>query len=231
MKIAIVITGIVEEYFLDRMIAQYDNCDYAKIVSTWHNTNKNIITRLIQNGFIVVLSDFPENYFKCSANYQHYSTAMGINHCENAPKNYTHILRVRADMICSDINELLKIYETMYQENKMIFVMKFFVGYEKCSYLIDYAYFGSLNQTKKYANSIQMRNDSRFPEQFAQEEYFGTSDCETINKQVIYSHAHLIEAGIDFSFLKKEYISNTNLIKTYSQITTKCNKCASCLRR
>lgn len=230
MKIAIVITGIVEEYFLERMIKQYENCAYAKIVSTWNYTNKNIITKLIENGFIVILSDFPENYFKCSVNYQHYSTLMGINYCENSNENYTHVFRMRADMICSDINKLLNVYESIYEENKIIFVMKFFVGYEKCSYLIDYAYFGSLSQVKKYTITIQIQNDSRFPEQFAQEECFGTSDCEIINNHVIYSYTHLIEAGVDFSFLKKEYESNTNLLQTYIKITKKCKKCASCLR-
>lgn len=105
MHIGIVITGIICDYYLENLINQYKNCDYTKIVSTWDYTDTDIIDKLLNNGFFVILSKFPSNIYPSSINYQNYSAVMGIRCAEKL--NVTHVIRLRADMYCNNITNLL----------------------------------------------------------------------------------------------------------------------------
>jgi hypothetical protein len=211
MRIGIIITGIVCDYFLDDLIKCYKDCNFMLIITTWNYINKNIIDKLKENNFLVVQSDFPENIHPNTVNFQNYSGKVGIEYAESL--GITHILRVRADMECNNINKLLEIYKNIYQEGKNIFLLHFHNN--PIAYLIDYGHFGNIDDTKKYICNFQNCDDSRFPEQFRQEMCYGTNDINIINNYVIYSGHHLLDANIDFSFLKDIYKHYRNLIKTY----------------
>ena len=64
------------------------------------------------NGFEVVQSDFPENMNPSSVNYQNFSCKIGIEYAESL--NITHILRIRADMKCNNI-QLYKFNSIVYK--------------------------------------------------------------------------------------------------------------------
>jgi hypothetical protein len=211
MKIAIVITGIICDYFLDELIECYDNCRYTKIISTWNYTSPTIIQKLKDNNFLIIQSDFPNNIHPNSTNYQNFSTKVGIEYAENI--GITHILRMRADMKCNNMNRLLEIYTSIYELNKMIFLLH--IHNDPRGYLIDYAHFGSIPDSKKYICHFQDSNDSRYPEKFRQETCFETDDFNIITNLVVYSGKYLLEEKIDFAYLKKEYIHQTTLLKTY----------------
>lgn len=212
MKIGIIITGIIFDHYVDDIINQYKNCPYDKIISTWNYTNDNIITKLKNNSFLVVQSDFGDIHPN-SVNYQNFSTEKGIILAESL--NITHVIRVRADMYCSNIVRLLEIYENIYKENKMIFLLRHH-GYTP-GYLVDYTHFGSILDTKKYVCHYQSSNDDRFPELFRQYMCYGTNDFNIINSHVIYSGEKLLNENIDFRFLKEAYINEKNIIKTLVQ--------------
>jgi hypothetical protein len=209
MKICIVITGIICDYFLEDLINCYKNCEYAKIITTWNYIDSTIIEKLKENNFLIIQSDFPLNIHPNSVNYQNYSGKIGIDYAESI--GFTHILKFRADMKCNDINKLLTIYKNIYKENKMIFLCHFHNVPE--GYLVDYIHFGNINDTKKYICNFQNINDNRFPEKFRQEECYGTSDLNIINISVIYSGQNLLENNIDFVFLKRAYARNINVLK------------------
>ena len=212
MKIGIIITGIICDYYVDDIINHYKNCPYDKIISTWNYIDDNIITKLKDNSFLIVQSDFG-NIHPSSANYQNFSTEKGIILAESL--NITHVLRVRADMYCSNIVRLLEIYKNIYQENKMIFLLHFH-NYAP-GYLVDPVHFGSIFDTKKYIYHYQSSNDTRFSELFRQDMCYGTNDFNIINKDVIYSGDKLLNENIDFHFLKHKYINEKNWIQKLVQ--------------
>lgn len=222
MNIGIVITGIIEDYFIDNLIKQYNDCKYIKIISTWNYIHNDIINKLKENNFHVIQSDFPENIFKTSVNYQNYSTQKGIEYAESI--NITHIIKMRADMLCNNINKLIEMYQSIYEENKMIFLLH--IHNVTPGYLIDYAHFGDIYWSKKYICHYKSNYDIRFTEQFRQECCFGTSDLDIIKKHVIYSGQKLIDENIDFSFLKKEYIDQSHLIKKYIEYNNSKGYCS-----
>jgi hypothetical protein len=213
MKIGIVITGIICDYYLDDLIQCYDNCNYTKIISTWNYTSGVIIQKLKDNNFLIVQSDFPSTIHPNSTNYQNFSTKVGIEYAESI--GLTHILRMRADIKCNNINRLLEIYSNIYEVNKMIFLLH--IHNDPCGYLIDQVHFGNIYDTKQYVCHFQESNDSRYPEKFRQEQCYGTSDFNIITKQVVYSGNHLLDEQIDFAYIKREYSHYTNLLKTYTE--------------
>jgi len=217
MKICIVITGIISDDFLEDLIKCYNNCEYTKIITTWNYIDVNIINKLKENNFLIIQSDFPSNLHPNSVNYQNYSGKIGIEYAESM--GFTYILKFRADIECNDINKLLEIYKNIYVENKMIFLCHF--HNDPNGYLIDYAHFGNINDTKKYICNFQNINDNRYPEKFRQEECYETTDLNKIINFVVFSGKYLLQNNIDFSFLKKEYRHNTNLLKLYIEFNTK----------
>jgi hypothetical protein len=208
--IGIILTGIIEYSYLDSLIDCYEGCIYTKIISTWDYTDKGIIEKLEKNNFIVIQNSFPDNLHKCSVNYQNYSMLKGIEYAENI--GLTHVLRMRSDMICSNINSLLNIYETIFVENKMIFLLYF---RHDTGYLIDYAHFGSIEYTKRYINCFINSDDNRYPEKFRQENCFGTCDFNIIKEHVIFSAELLLSVGIDFRYVKESYKYYPELLKDY----------------
>jgi hypothetical protein len=209
MQIGIIITGIIEDYYLDELIESYKGCEYYKIISTWNYIDNSIINKLKENNFIVVQSDFPTNIHKNSVNYQSYSTLVGIEKAKEL--NITHIIRVRGDMKCTNINKLLEIYQNIYENSKFISILFYKHG---GGYLIDYGYFSDVNFCEKYNNSFQSNYDDRFSEKFRQEMCFGT-DLNSIKDNIIYSGEILLRENIDFAYLKNGYRHYNRNIKDY----------------
>jgi hypothetical protein len=210
MIIGIIITGIIEHSYLDSLINCYHDCIYTKIISTWDYTDEIIIDKLQKNNFIVIQNSFPNNLHKCSVNYQNFSTLKGVEYAENI--GITHVLKMRADIICNNINSVLSIYKSIFIENKMIFLLYLL---HDGGYLVDYIHFGNIKNTKPYISCFMNKDDNRFPEKFRQEECFGTSDNNIINKDVIYSIEHLLNFGIEYSWVKPCYQYNKTILNNF----------------
>jgi hypothetical protein len=213
MRIGIIFTGIIEEYFIDEFISLYGKLDdkYCKIVSTWDYTDKKMIDVLKSNGFYVVLSHFPESFHKSSANYILFSYKKGVEYAIN--QKITHVFQTRSDMYINDIQKLLTIYESIYC-GKPIFLG--LLNHE-CGYLFNYAYFISVNFLSDIPNIYQSCHDSRFPEKYLQELFFGTSDIFVIMNHVSFSIYQLIENNVEIGFLKQCYRCQGNLLPRYLQ--------------
>jgi hypothetical protein len=222
MKFGIIITGLINDYFVDELIEQYNNFPYDKIISTWKTIDSVLINKLKDNNFIVVQNDFDKKILANSVNYQNFHSMKGIEFAETL--DITHVLRVRADMYCSNIKRLIEIYKEIYEENKLIFLCKFY-NYVK-GYLIDYAHFGNIRDTKKYICNFQSNNDTRFTELFRQDMCFETNDFNIIDKRVIYSGKKLLDENIDFVFLKHPYREYGKLIKGYVDYNTSNGFCS-----
>jgi len=129
----------------------------------------------------------------------------------------THIMRIRADMSCTNINRMLQIYRNIYEDNNMIFLL-YFKHYPHDyppNYLIDYAYYGKITDIKHYCSTFQDANDARFPELFNQENCFGSNDMNVIREKVVFSGKYLLDEHIEIPFLKANY-SKTPLQDLYT---------------
>jgi hypothetical protein len=222
MIIGIIITGIIEQYFLEDLISVYKNCNCKKIISTWDYTEQRIIDKLKQNGFNVVQSEFPNDIEKCSVNFQNYSFKIGLEKAKEL--SLTHVLRMRGDMFCNDINKLLEIYKEIYETGKMIFLLYFLNRIPYYEYLIDHIHFGDVYMSERYACCIRKPFDKRFPEKFRQEECFGTGDYDIIKNFVIFSSEELIKNNIELKYMKIDYLYLGNVIKLWHDENLKINQ-------
>jgi hypothetical protein len=213
MKIGIILTGIIEEYYLNDIINCYknilDNENYDIIISTWKYTDEKIISVLKHHNFQIVLSEFPEDIDKSSVNYQHFSFLVALEKIRS--NNCTHVIRLRSDIFVTNMHILLKIYETMYCE-KPIYLTMF--NHEE-GYLLDYLFMYDIYFYEKFTFKYKHQNDNRFPEKYLQEVYFGTSDWNILKEKVTLSIRELINNDIQVFFLKSCYREQGNLLVRY----------------
>jgi predicted RNA-binding protein with RPS1 domain len=203
MKIGVILTGIIDDYHVDKTISCYKKLlnyeDYYVIISTWNYIDENVINKLRENGFLVILSEFPDNIFKKSVNFQHYSYSVGIEVAKN--NNCTHVIRIRSDQYIKNIESLLKIYQNIYV-GKPIFIA---IINHVSGYLIDHIYMFDINFYNNFTYKYQEENDDRFPEKYLQETYFGTSDIEELKKKVTLSIRELIRSDVELIHIKRYY--------------------------
>ena len=213
MKIGIILTGIIEEYYLNDLIRCYENIsknkNYVIIISTWKYTDENIISKLKEHNFQIILSEFPEDIDKSSVNYQHFSYLIGLETARM--NNCTHVIRIRSDLFITDIYKFLKIYETIYCE-KPIFLALF---NHEGGYLIDHIFMYDIDFYENFTFKYKDKNDNRFPEKYLQEVYFGTSDCTILKEKVTLSIRELIKNDVQLIFLKGIYREQGNLLVRY----------------
>ena len=213
MKIGIILTGIIEEYYLHDIIRCYEsilkNENYAIIISTWKYTDEKIISVLKHHNFQIILSEFLEDIDKSSVNYQHFSFLVALE--KTRSNNCTHVIRIRSDIFITDIYKFLKIYETIYCE-KPIFLALF---NHEGGYLIDHIFMYGINFYENFTFKYKDKNDNRFPEKYLQEVYFGTSDWNILKEKVTISIRELINNDIQVFFLKSCYREQGNLLVRY----------------
>jgi hypothetical protein len=218
MKIGIILTGIIEDYYLNDLIDCYKDCLYEKIISTWDYTDVIIINKLKENGFHIIQSTFPDDIYKCTTNYQNYSFKMGIQKVKELDIGITYVLRMRSDLVCTDINKLLQICEKVYDENKLIF--SFYFRRDLCEksnfkynttngYIMDLLYFGNIQLISKYGCCIRDKYDYRFIEKFNQEMCFSTSNYKKLRKQCIFIGKELIKNNIELTLKCTRHLNIT----------------------
>ena len=197
-KICVILQGQVYQGIIDELINTYKNIS-NKIISTWITEDKNCIDICRQNGFDVIVQDPPE--YITSVNYQVKSLSAGIKRAIEL--GFTHGFRCRTDIKINDIKKLLNILANTGESDKL----KFFTMYQNYpghpEYLTDQIAYGPLDKLLKYWSIYQQPNDSRFPELFLMETYFGRN-------KIKYSH---IKDYIDL-FIKTCYQENIKIIYT-----------------
>lgn len=201
MRVAIIITGKLEGY-IDNIINQYTNIinneNICKIISTCDNIDKLTHDILVLNGFIVIENKFPENINTNSYNYQHCTYHEGIKIAKKL--NYTHVLRIRTDILISDLSMFLDTYKNIYV-SKPIFLSYF---HHECGYLVDYIYFFNINYYDNIVINYQNLNDNRFPEKYLCETHFGTCNWDILKNMISLSLKELLLKNIKIEWIKPD---------------------------
>ena len=80
------------------------------------------------------------------------------------------------------------------------------------SYLTDHFAYGPLDLLEKYWGTYQTHSDTRFPELFLMETYFGTRDINIIREQIFLLQELCYANNISIYFTKPEYSYQGNMI-------------------
>lgn len=183
------------------------------IVSTWSNTEKDIICRLKENGAYIVMSDDPRENGLYNINRQVISSMAGIKKAKEL--GCTHILKTRsdqrfykADLDCS-LYSLQKKFslsdDTVINQAHRIIVLQGTVGINiyRPFFVSDFMYFGDINDIyNMFDNDLY---DKRRFTTVQQNEYVKkVKDNCSVGKYLIECSP---EVKIFYSYVKK-YINN-----------------------
>lgn len=214
MKIAIVITGILKPEYIQSLIECYKNSKYTKIISTWDYTESILIKKLENHGFIVITSSYDKNIYEHSVNYQNITSKAGYVYAKSI--GCSHIIRIRTDIIVSNINLLLDKYKEIYSIHKKPIFLTYF--HHDKGYLSDLLYFFDIDKAIDYVTPLINSDDKRFTELFLQENFFDTNDIKSIIERVNFSIGILKNNNIEFYWIKKEYRDQGNLVDRYINV-------------
>lgn len=206
----IILNGILYDYTIDRLIEDYKNISMTKIISTWDYIDAS---KLRDHGFHIIQSTFPaESIAKKSVNYAMFSYLKGVEYAQTL--GYNKFIRLRLDMYCTDLPKLLNLYVSNYQGKPMfITYMTHHTWPGDPGYLLDYGYMFDYKPNFEY----QTENDTRFPEKYIQETVFGSSEWKVLQNKVTVMFKDICKNKIEFGWLKREYINDTNLLASYIQ--------------
>jgi hypothetical protein len=209
-ELCIVITGLLEENYIEPLINTYKNINTTKIISTWNDQNEVFINKLKDNGFTILLNDYPQ--FRTSTNLQIKNAYMG---CLKANElNYKYVMRTRTDLISENLENVFDKIKHLYQDKLCVLarIEEIKIQYKK-KFFVDHIVFGPINNMLKFYGTEKDLYDNRFTEQFLQENYIGktpSKDGQDIEFEEFTQYFNLClkefrEAKIKMTWLRGKY--------------------------
>ena len=109
-----IISGLLNDLFVEKLIESYKNIKH-KMITTWNNTDIKFIEILKENGFIIVLSDYPIE--RNTINYQVICMRNGI--LKAIELNYKYVCRSRTDIFTENHLKFLQVTRNLYEDKIM----------------------------------------------------------------------------------------------------------------
>jgi len=190
-----VIFGLLQDNYVDYLIESYKNIN-DKIVSTWKDQDKNLIEKLENNGFKILLNDLPK--VKNSTNFQ-------IIHNRNGSKKalelgYKYSLNLRTDLVPNNPTRFREVLKPLIQE-KLSSLAWF--GHHS-GYILNHFICGPCEEVMNFYGTTENESDTIYSEKFMQENYFKKENItfeETQNK-FNYCIKELKDNSISFFWIK-----------------------------
>ena len=115
----ILITGQLNANFTDRLIESYKNIS-NKLISTWKDTPSELIEKLKNDNFIILLND--EEYLK-NDQHKHNRQLLPIRNgiLEAEKLGFKYVMRTRTDIFSNDFDKYLMKTRSMYKD-KLTFI-------------------------------------------------------------------------------------------------------------
>jgi hypothetical protein len=160
----ILITGLIKYEYISLLIDTYINIKH-KIISTWNDQDKKLLDILSDNGFTLVLNNYPIN--KNSANYQ---IRCILNGCLKAKDmGYKYIIRMRTDINCNNFKKFIEIIYDLYINKITFFYCIFYPPFK--FYFLDVMIAGDINEILKMVKNEKEIYDDRYIELYLMETY------------------------------------------------------------
>jgi len=198
-KMAIVITGTITEMFLvEQLIQTYHKAKYPKIISTWSNTNPQMLEMLSNEGFHIVLTP-PLPSSDPHPNNQIISVRNGVRKAQELGCDY--VFRSRVDIWSSKDNDIHRYIEIVKHNQKLTFLSV--IRPVDIIYFFDVIIYG---KTDDFLNMYipQQPGDPRFIEWYLMETFIQKQNLtlEDVNEHFTFSLNDCIANHIDFHWYR-----------------------------
>ena len=161
-----IITGLLNEICVDHLINSYADVKH-KLVSTWNNQENSLLNLLSENGFIIVLNEYPEH--KNTGNYQIICIQSAL--LKAYELNFKYVIRSRVDIFPNNQLKFINITRHLYIEK--ITVLSAVIGSNPNDYVfLDFIVMGDINELLIFYSKLQEPYDTCNIERFLLKTYF-----------------------------------------------------------
>lgn len=190
-----VIFGLLEDIYVDQLINCYADIK-DKIISTWKDQDPTLLKILEENGFVIVLNDYPE--IKIST---HFQIVHNTNGCKKAIElGYKYTINMRTDLIPSNAITIKKVLRSLI-ETKLSSLAWF--GHNG-GYILNHFICGPCEEVIKFYGTNEKSSIGIPSEIFMQERYFGKENItfEETQHKFNYCIKALKDNNITFFWIK-----------------------------
>jgi hypothetical protein len=196
----VVISGLLNDEYVNNLLITYSSFS-NKIITTWENQQKELIEKLKDNGFIIVLN----KPLILTCFNQHISalvqtTAIKSGVIKANELGFKYAIRMRTDITCNDFNLFCNTIERMYKE-------KITVLCGLLNYFYDAVVAGPIEKMLKFYRNIPSDYDTRGPERYLMEEYMEDTNTtvELFKTKVYFCLEEVRKANITMYFTSKRW--------------------------
>lgn len=173
-----IITGLLNDIFVPRLIYSYKDIPH-KLISTWKDQDPALLSDLSENGFIIILNEYPEH--KCSTNYQVVPTKKGLEYA--LEQQFSYVCHTRTDVFLLNHRTFLNATRELYTEKITVIC-----GIDTdIVYHLDIITVGHIYNLLKFYNALQEPDDERPVELFLLENY---NESSNITRDTIKVNMH-----------------------------------------
>jgi hypothetical protein len=141
-----IISGLLNDLFIEKLISSYKTVKH-KMITTWNNTDIKFIEILQENGFFIVLSEYPIE--KNTINFQSICMRNGI--LKAMELNYKYVCRSRTDIFPENHVKFLQVTRNLYQDKIMSLCgVELYMNNELLTYYLDVILVGNIACMFKY---------------------------------------------------------------------------------
>lgn len=208
--------GLYDDLVVENIKNCYSSVKEDVVISTWKDEDDHLKNKLLSAGFNLILSEYPKERGVNNFNLQSKSASAGISPFVRS--EYTHVLKIRTDMVPSCINSMLRVLESKSLE-KIVFLC--WLTYE-VQYVTDYISFGPIEDSLRLWNIYQTPDEMHiFPERLITYKYTGmmNPDFEKVSKYYDFCINQLYNRSIRLIRTKANtYRMNLDQIHTHLNI-------------
>lgn len=215
----ILITGQLNANFTDRLIESYKNIS-NKLISTWKDTPSELIEKLKNDNFIILLND--EEYLK-NDQHKHNRQLLPIRNgiLEAEKLGFKYVMRSRTDIFSNDIDKYLMKTRSMYKDK-----LTFIAGIKNVKwgiYFLDIIVSGEISKMLSMFVIKEPKNKKAY-ELYLIEMYTKKNkiNAEELNQNFSFSLNTCLENEIEFIWVRdgkwktpKRTIPDMKVIKEY----------------
>jgi hypothetical protein len=196
----VVISGLLTDEYVNNLLITYSSVN-NKIITTWENQPQNLIEKLRDNGFIIVLNKplvIAEYNQHSSALVQ--TTAIKSGVIKASELGFKYAIRMRSDITCNDFILFCKVIENKYKE-------KITALCGILNYFYDAVIAGPIEDMLKFYKNTPLDEDIRGPERFLMEEYMEDTNTtvEQFKTKVYFCLEEVRRSGITMYFISKRW--------------------------
>ena len=174
MNTCFIVTGKLTEESVYNLVQSYKNVR-DKILSTWIDTDPNLLNVLNIIGFIIVLNDIKDVPHITQLNVQIKCIKSGLLKAKKL--GYSHCIRSRTDIFTEDFNLFRTVTEPLYSNKLCCLNGQHLMNQDKIdpniTYFIDLIVSGPTSEMEIFYKEYPAVTDLRPPEIFLQETYTG----------------------------------------------------------